>query len=152
MLATFLGNSGNIFFPKLNFYNDQIYFKDIALDFLRRNGLKPVIVNSEEEAKSFPINLKSGKYPIYFFITDTSGEKSYEEFFSEDEDYNLNMYNSLGFIKTNIESISAKQIIHDFDDVFNHQNYTKKDIIEVIKKYVPNFMHIETGKNLDQKM
>ena len=62
------------------------------------------------------------------------------------------MYNSLGFIKTNIESISAKQIIHDFDDVFNHQNYTKKDIIEVIKKYVPNFMHIETGKNLDQKM
>ena len=152
LLATFLGNSGNIFFPKLNFYNDQIYFKDIALDFLRRNGLKPVIVNSEEEAKSFPINLKSGKYPIYFFITDTSGEKSYEEFFSEDEDYNLNMYNSLGFIKTNIESISAKQIIHDFDDVFNHQNYTKKDIIEVIKKYVPNFMHIETGKNLDQKM
>ena len=53
LLATFLGNSGNIFFPKLNFYNDQIYFKDIALDFLRRNGLKPVIVNSEEEAKSF---------------------------------------------------------------------------------------------------
>ena len=152
LLATFLGNSGNIFFPKLNFYNDQIYFKDIALDFLRRNGLKPVIVNSEEEAKSFPINLKSGKYPIYFFITDTSGEKSYEEFFSEDEDYNLNMYESLGFIKTNIECISPKQIIHDFDDVFNHQNHTKNDIIEVIKKYVPNFMHIETGKNLDQKM
>ena len=152
LLATFLGNSGNIFFPKLNFHNDQIYFKDIALDFLRINGLKPVIVNSEEEAKSYPIDIKSGKYPIYFFITDTSGEKSYEEFFSEDEDYNLNMYNSLGFIKTNIESISAKQIIHDFDDVFNHQNYTKKDIIEVIKKYVPNFMHIETGKNLDQKM
>lgn len=152
LLATFLGNSGNIFFPKLNFYKDQIFFKDIALDFLQRNGLKPVIVNSEEEAKSFPIDLKSGKYPIYFFITDTSGEKSYEEFFSEDEDYNLDIYNSLGFIKTNIESISAKQIINDFDGVFNHQDYTKKDIIEVIKKYVPNFMHIETGKNLDQKM
>ena len=62
------------------------------------------------------------------------------------------MYESLGYINTNIESTSTQKVIKDFDKVFNDKNSSKKDIIDVIKKYVPNFMHIETGKNLDQKM
>jgi len=152
LLATFLGNSGNIFFPKLDFHNDQIYFKDIAIDFLQKNGLEPVIVSSENEAKSFPIDLSKGNYPIFFFETDTSGEKTYEEFYSQDEDFNVNKYKSLGYINTNFELISPLEVINDFEKVFNDENSSKQDIIEVIKKHVPNFMHIETGKHLDQKM
>lgn len=152
LLATFLGSSGNIFFPKLDFHKDQIYFKDIALDFLKENGFEPVLVKSEEEAKSFDIEGNTDKYPIYFFNTDTSGEKTYEEFYTEEEDYDINKYDSLGFIKTSQESISFDQVKRDFDQVFENPESTKADIVMVIKKYVPDFEHIETGKHLDQKM
>jgi FlaA1/EpsC-like NDP-sugar epimerase len=152
LLATFLGNTGNIFFPKLDFHKDQIYFKEIALDFLKENGFEPVLVQSEKEAKEFDIDKKTNKYPIYFFKTDTSGEKTFEEFFTEEEDYEINTYDSLGFINTPEIKISFSDVEVDFDDVFNNPNSDKLDIITVIKKYVPDFMHIETGKHLDQKM
>ena len=152
LLATFLGDSGNIFFPKLDFHKDQIYFKDIALDFLKEHGFEPVSVKSEEEAKSYDIKGNPNKYPIYFFETDTSGEKTYEEFYTEEEDYDIEKYDSLGFIKTPQESISFDEVKKDFDQVFENVESTKADIVSVIKKYVPNFEHIETGKNLDQKM
>jgi FlaA1/EpsC-like NDP-sugar epimerase len=152
LLATFLGHSGNIFFPKLDFDKDQIYFKDIALDFLKENGFEPILVKSEEEAKSYDITGNPDKYPIYFFKTDTSGEKTYEEFYTEEEDYNIEQYDSLGFIKTPQESVSFDEVKKDFDQVFENPDSTKADIVSVIKKYVPDFQHIETGKHLDQKM
>ena len=151
-LSTFLGESGNIFFPKLDFHKDQIYFKDIALDFLKSNDLDPEILFSEREAKSFDIKANKGKYPIYFFKTDTSGEKSYEEFYTENENYNLNKFKNLGFIKTTPEKISFDNVLDDFNNVFLDSESSKLDIIKIIKKYVNNFSHIETGKHLDQKM
>jgi FlaA1/EpsC-like NDP-sugar epimerase len=152
LLATFLGETGNIFFPKLDFHKDQIYFKDIALDFLNENGFEPELVQSEKEAKEFYFVKYPTKYPIYFFKTDTSGEKTYEEFYTEDEDYNINTYDSLGFINTPDIKISFEDVEADFETVFNNLNSEKSDIVTVIKKYVPDFMHIETGKHLDQKM
>ena len=152
LLSTFLGSTGNIFFPKLDFNKDQIYFKDIAFDFLKDKLLEPEIVNSEKEAKEFEINNNPEKYPIYFFKTDTSGEKTYEEFYTEEEDYNIDAYSSLGFINTPEVQISFEKVQKDFDTVFGSPSSDKSDIVEVINKYVPNFTHIETGKNLDQKM
>ena len=152
LLATFLGDTGNIFFPKLDFHTDQIYFKDIALDFLKENGFEPELVKSEKAAKEFDFDKNSNKYPIYFFKTDTSGEKTYEEFYTEEEDYEINIYDSLGFINTPDIKISFEDVEVDFEDVFNNPNSDKSDIVTIIKKYVPDFMHIETGKHLDQKM
>jgi len=152
LLATFLGDSGNIFFPKLDFYKDQIYFKEIALDFLRQNGFEPVLVQSEKEAKEFDFDKNPNKYPIYFFKTDTSGEKTFEEFFTEEEDYEINKYDSLGFINAPDVKISFEDVEADFETVFNNSNSNKADIVKIIKKYVPDFMHIETGRHLDQKM
>ncbi len=152
LLATFLGNSGNIFFPKLDFHQDQIFFKEIALDFLHDNGFEAAIVKSEKEAKEFDFANSPEKYPIYFFKTDTSGEKTYEEFYTESEDYDINTYESLGFINTSNIKVSFKEIESDFEFVFSNPNSQKSDIVSVIKKYVPDFMHIETGKHLDQKM
>jgi len=152
LLATFLGDSGNIFFPKLDFHKDQIYFKEIALDFLKENGFEPELVQSEKEAKEFDFDKNPNKYPIYFFKTDTSGEKTYEEFFTEEEDYEINNYDSLGFINTPDIKISFEDVESDFENVFNNLNSDKSDIVTVIKKYVSDFMHIETGKHLDQKM
>ena len=152
LLATFLGETGNIFFPKLDFDNDQIYFKEIALDFLKENGFEPELVKTEKEAKEFNFKKNPTKYPIYFFKTDTSGEKTYEEFYTEDEDYEINIYDSLGFIKTPEIKISFEDVENDFENVFKNSNSNKSDIVTIIKKYVPDFMHIETGKHLDQKM
>ena len=152
LLATFLGETGNIFFPKLDFHRDQIYFKEIALDFLKENGFEPELVQSEKEAKEFDFGKYPDKYPIFFFKTDTSGEKTYEEFYTEDEDYEINSYDSLGFINTPEIKISFEDVVSDFENAFNKSNSTKSDIVTIIKKYVPDFMHIETGKHLDQKM
>ena len=152
LLSTFLGETGNIFFPKLDFHKDQIYFKDIALDFLKENGFEPVLVQSEKEAKEFDFDKYPSKYPIYFFKTDTSGEKTFEEFFTEEEDYEINKYDSLGFINTPDIKISFEDVEADFEKVFNNLKSEKSDIVTIIKKYVPDFMHIETGKHLDQKM
>lgn len=152
LLATFLGESGTIFFPKLDFDTDQIYFKDIVLDFLRANKLEPVIMSSETAAKTFDLEQNQGKYPIYFFTSDTSGEKTYEEFYTEDEQYNLTRYQSLGFIQSTDVVISDKEVIADFDEVFDNQTSMKSDIVSLICKYVLDFQHIETGKSLDSKM
>ncbi len=151
MLATFLGNSGNIFFPKLDFNNDQIYFKDIAIDYLKYKGFKPIEIETEMEAKNFNIN-NSKKYPIYFFKSDTSGEKEYEEFFSVDEEINLIKYDSLGFVNSSAYQLSFDKILREFNLIFENHNSTKNDIIKLLRKYIPNFSHIEKGKNLDSKM
>ena len=152
MLATFLGDTGHIFFPKLDFHKDQIFFKEIALSYLNELGLKPELVESENEAKEFDFHKHPDKYPIYFFKTDTSGEKTYEEFFTNDEEYDLNTYDSLGFVNAPGVEISFEQVKTDFESVFADPNSEKADIIKIINKYVPDFMHIETGKHSDQKM
>jgi FlaA1/EpsC-like NDP-sugar epimerase len=152
LLATFLGETGNIFFPKLDFHKDQIYFKEIALDFLKENGYEPELVQSEKEAKEFDFDKYPTRYPIYFFKTDTSGEKTYEEFFTEEEDYEMNEFDSLGYINTSEVEISFDEVEADFESIFNNPSSIKLDIVKVIHKYVPDFMHIETGKHLDQKM
>ena len=152
LLATFLGETGNIFFPKLDFHKDQIFFKEIALDFIKDNGFIPELVKSEKEAKEFDFDNNPEKYPIYFFKTDTSGEKTYEEFYTDEEDYEIDKHDSIGFIKTSQVEISFEEVLRDFESVFRNQNSNKSDIVNIINKYVPDFMHIETGKHLDQKM
>lgn len=152
LLSTFLGDTGNIFFPKLDFHEDQIYFKDIAIDYLNKQGLEPIYMNSEREAKQFEIGANLSKYPVYFFKTDTSGEKEYEEFYTVKENINLNKYDSIGYITTDDIEISFNDVINDFKHVFEKNNNSKSSAINVLKKYVPDFSHIETGKHLDQKM
>ena len=80
LLATFLGDTGNIFFPKLDFHKDQIYFKEIALDFLKENGFEPELVQSEKEAKEFDFD----KYPTniqFIFLKQILQEKKHMKSF-----------------------------------------------------------------------
>ena len=152
MLASFLGETGNVFFPKLDFYHDQIYFKEIALSYLEEKSFEPLFVQSEKEAKEFDFRLNPSKYPIYFLKQTHRGEKTFEEFYTDKENYNIDKYDSLGFINSPSILISFDEVIADFDLVFNNPDSKKNDIIQVIKKYVPDFNHLETGKTLDQKI
>ncbi len=152
LLATFLGKTGYIFFPKLDFHKDQIFFKEIALSFLKQNGFNPVIFNSEADAKNYDLNRNKSDYPVFLFKSDTSGEKEYEEFYTFDEDYDLDSYDSVGYIKSSKINISFTKIIKDFENIFKDPKTQKKDIVNVLKNYIPSFNHQETGKNLDQRM
>jgi FlaA1/EpsC-like NDP-sugar epimerase len=154
LLTCILGSSGDIFFPKLN--EDQLVnFKDITLDFFKYLNRDIKICHSESEAKEVA-NLmdEDSSYPCYFFRTDTSGEKLYEEFYTNDDKVSLNNFESIGVITNSKKSsyLEINSVINDLITLFDSHNYKKEDIINSINIILPSFKHIETGKSLDQKM
>ncbi len=155
MLACLLGKSKDIFFPKLD-TNQMMTFSTIAEQYLFEIGLQPDYCDSEYEARMKARNWKisNKKYPVYFFKTDTSGEKSFEEFFTSTDNVQMNLFNALGVIKNeNIPSQNDIQfLIQEFDLLFRNESISKSDIVNLLKIYLPDFNHIETGRSLDQKM
>ncbi len=156
LMASVLGKTGDVFFPKLDKDKDLILFEDIAKDLLKYFELEIDICHSEEEAKrkSELITAESKSFPVYFFESDTSGEKKYEEFFADFEELNLNEYINLGIIKNSCKrNINEMELIlKDLENIFLKKGIVKEDIVGLLKKYISNFKHIETGKNLDSKM
>lgn len=154
MLASLLGESGDIFFPKLQ-EDAMMTFAEIAEKFLFEMGLQPYYCNSETEAKEKAANWTAVQksYPVYFFNSDTSGEKMYEEFYDEKDIVDLTSFQELGIIKSNekpdIKTVNA--LIDEFRVLFQKE-ISKDQIIELLNKYLPDFSHIETGKYLDAKM
>ena len=156
LIASVLGKTGDIFFPKLNENKHMILFDDLAKDLLNHLGLEIDICNSEEEAKkkSNLLTDSSKSFPVYFFESDTSGEKPYEEFFTSKEVLDLMTYENLGVIKNSKKRniVEIDNILKSLENIFLKNNIMKSDIVNVLKKNLPNFMHLETGKNLDSKM
>jgi FlaA1/EpsC-like NDP-sugar epimerase len=154
LLTCILGNSGDIYFPKLN-ESQLVNFKSITEDFFNYLNKKIQICKSEEEAKKMALNLSdSSSYPVYFFKTDTSGEKLYEEFYTSEDEVNFNLYESIGVVINSLKpSISEMEFtIKEIETLFKRESYNKDDIIKIMNKILTNFNHIETGKSLDQKM
>ncbi|MGK0174658.1 MAG: FlaA1/EpsC-like NDP-sugar epimerase [Ulvibacter sp.] len=155
MLACLLGESKDIFFPKLE-ETQMMTFSAIAEQYLHELGLEPDYCDSEQEArdKALVWTANNKKYPVYFFKSDTSGEKSYEEFFTLTDSVSMNLFEALGVIK-NEDAPNRKEIkllIEEFDYLFANKSINKSDIVKLLKRYLPDFSHIETGKSLDQKM
>ncbi len=153
LMACILGNSGEIFFPKLQ-ESQMVYFKDIALAFIKQNGFEPLVCHTEQEAKSVMQRALSNKqYPILLFNSDTSGEKLYEEFYTHTETLNLTQYEALGVVlnapKRSKDELNL--IIDKVKELFTH-NIAKADVVQLLNQLLPGFQHIETGTNLDQKM
>ena len=154
LITSILGNSGEIYFPKLD-KNQLINFKTITRDFFNYLNKDIQICKTENEAKEIAAQMKDNSaYPVYFFKTDTSGEKLFEEFYTDEDDVNLNIYESIGVIKNSLKpSISdVDEIIYEIINLFKRKSCDKEDIIKIMNKLLPNFSHIETGKSLDQKM
>lgn len=154
MLASILGETGDIFFPKLG-SEDLVSFEKITKEFFAVNSIQIIECASEEDAKKIAIKRSgSDPYPVYFFESDTSGEKLYEEFYTSDDIVSLDAFVSLGIIKCKRE-LNRKQIyevIKELKEIVNNNFSNKKSIVDALEHYLPNFNHIETGKNLDQKM
>ena len=155
MLACLLGNNREIFFPKRG-EEQMMTFSSIADKFLAELGYKVEYCQSEEEARKMAAELPadSDKYPVYYFKSDTTGEKSFEEFYVPGEHLNMERFSALGVI----DSVQPRPLneLNDFlsqlAEILADKDTTKAEIVTVMKKYLPNFVHEEKGKNLDQKM
>jgi FlaA1/EpsC-like NDP-sugar epimerase len=156
LAASVLGNSGDIFFPKLDENKDMMSFNQIALALLDSLGLKVDICETENEArqKALMLGNEINSYPIYLFDSDTSGEKSFEEFYTDNEILDLDRFVKLGVIKNatkrNTSEIDA--IFRRLETLFASNTVSKSSIVEILNEYLPNFEHIEKGKHLDQRM
>lgn len=154
LLTSILGNSGDIYFPKLN-EKQLVSFKTITEDFFKYLRKDMKVCKSEKEAKDVASKIyDDSAYPVYFFKTDTSGEKLFEEFYTSEDQVNFNLYESIGVVTNSLKpSFSEMEVtIKEIETLFKRESYNKEDIIKIMNKILPNFNHIETGKTLDQKM
>ena len=155
MLACILGNSGEVFFPKLG-EDQMITFSSFCEKFIETAGYNGHICISDAEAKSFAHERKEEdkEYPVVYFESDTTGEKSYEEFFVPGEKINMDRFSALGVIeetrRRNMNEVDS--FFKELESIFAKEDFTKAEIVEALKLFLPNFEHEEKGKNLDQKM
>lgn len=155
MLACILGNGGEVFFPKLG--EDQMFtFSAICDDFVKVEGFKKVECEIDEEAKQYASNMsyESDTYPVVYFKSDTTGEKAYEEFYIPGEKINMERFQALGVVEetTRRSIIEVNVFFEELENIFSSPEFTKAQVVESIKHFIPNFEHEEKGKNLDQKM
>lgn len=155
LLACMLGESGTIFFPKLK-EEQMMRFSEIGTALLQQLDLEAVQCPSEEDARimAHRINSNTKQYPVYYFPSDTSGEKMYEEFYTSTETIDWERFNALGIIQgnTNKTILEIQNIVHELEVLFDKHGTKKQEIIQLLSKFLPTFRHVEKGKNLDQRM
>jgi FlaA1/EpsC-like NDP-sugar epimerase len=155
LLSGLFGNNRDIFFPKLSEKLHLITFSEIAVRYLRERGYEPYECESEDEARDRSEELIANKqWPCYFFKSDTTGEKDFEEFFTDNEDLDMERFETVGVIKNQPDFDEAK--LDDFMDgieaLRKKGTWTKDDIVKLYFGLLPEFAHKETGKYLDQRM
>ena len=155
LLSGLLGGNRDIFFPKLSEKLHLITFSEIAVRYLRERGYEPYECESEDEARDRAEELIANKqWPCYFFKSDTTGEKDFEEFFTDNEDLDMERFETVGVIKNQPDFDEAK--LDDFMDgieaLREKGTWTKDDIVKLYFGLLPEFAHKETGKYLDQRM
>jgi len=155
LMSGLLGNNREIFFPKLSEDLHLITFSDIAERYLRQMQYEPFICKSEEEARGHAAELIAKKYwPCYFFKSDTTGEKDFEEFFTDKEDLCMNRFDGVGVIKYEpiYNSKKLDNFSSDIQALKQRGIWNKQDIVDLFFDILPEFAHKETGKYLDQRM
>lgn len=154
LLACILGASGEIYFPKLE-ENQMVNFKDITLDFFKEMAIPVVECISDDDARNKATSMSiEDPHPVYFFTSDTSGEKLYEEFYTDTDEVDMIKYEGMGVIKNAVKpsKTQIENCINELQMLMQSDAYDKSAIVSLMKKHLPDFEHIETGKSLDQKM
>lgn len=155
LLSAALGDNEDILFPNLESGVHEKQFSKIAEDLLKSLGFEPYHCNSEEEAKSKAKELiQQKKWPCFFTPSNTTGEKQYEEFYTDNDHIDTNTFKTIGITK-NIWKDSGKPNFENFVEFAKsakQSNATKSNYVDEIRKCVPGLSHQETGKSLDDKM
>jgi len=150
-----LGDNRDIFFPKLDESLHLISFADIAVKYLKNLGYEPYICSTEEEARTnIDAHIAEKRWPCLFTKSDTTGEKDFEEFFTDSETLDMDRFSGLGIIKNDPDYDSDKldYFIKTIERLKFQKSWTKGDLVELFKYMLPDFGHKETGKYLDSKM
>jgi FlaA1/EpsC-like NDP-sugar epimerase len=155
LMSCVFGENRDIFFPKLSESLHLITFADIAVKYLNNLGYQPFLCKDEEEARLLMATLPAeGKWPCLFTASDTTGEKDFEEFFTENEILDMNRFENLGVIKNDLNFDEEK--LNLFTDTIGalkkEGKWNKEQIVTLFFKMIPGFGHKETGKYLDAKM
>lgn len=155
LMSCIFGENRDIFFPKLSETLHLISFAEIAVKYLNQIGYEPYLCSSEEEARRFAEILPAqGKWPCLFTDSDTTGEKDFEEFFTENETLDMERFQNLGVIQN--EPLFDNQALENFSQFIkarkNSMSWTKEEIVGLFHNMIPDFGHKETGKYLDGKM
>lgn len=155
MLACMLGNNREIFFPRLE-EAQMMTFDEIATAFLEAHGYQALLCDSDEEAIDKAAELKKGNrhYPVHYSRSNTSGEKAFEEFYTDEETVDFDRMKSLGVVLDKaMPDISRIEVLFGkLNAAFDKATATKEEVVSIMSEYLPNFEHIETGKSLDSKM
>ena len=155
LMSCLLGENRDIFFPKLSEQLHLTTFSDIAERYIENLGYEPYHCSTEEEARDRSYELIASKrWPCYFFKSDTSGEKDFEEFFTDNEILDMNRFKNLGVIKN--EANFSSDILDNFLKVIHELRaqtvWEKTPIVDLFNEMIPDFDHKETGKYLDGRM
>lgn len=155
LMSCIFGENRDIFFPKLSENLHLISFADIAVRYLSDIGYEPYLCESEVEARNNVDELmKQKKWPCLFTESDTTGEKDFEEFFTDNEVLDMKKFENFGVIKNeaNYDSIKLEEFSHEIKFMKSNKKWDKEEIVSLFHKMIPNFGHKETGKYLDSKM
>lgn len=155
LMSCIFGENRDIFFPKLSEALHLISFADIAVKYLEQLGFEPHLCETEEEARQLAHTLpEQGKWPCLFTASDTTGEKDFEEFFTDKEKLDMSRFENLGIIKN--EPLYEQELLTLFENSISEMKgeraWTKEQIVKLFFTMIPNFGHKETGKYLDSKM
>ena len=156
LLSCFLGDNRDIYFPKLDEEKDLLTFSEIAVLVLDAHGYRPDVCASEGEAKEKAQRMAPGAkaWPCYFFESDTTGEKPFEEFYTETDRVSLDRYESVGIISQTpwADNETIDRALEAFERIKKRECWRKEDMVAAIRIIVPELMHDEKNRNLDQKM
>lgn len=155
LMSCIFGENRDIFFPKLSESLHLITFADIAIKYLAQLGYEPHLCSSEDEARELAKTLpEQGKWPCLFTSSDTTGEKDFEEFFTEKEKLDMEKFVNLGVIKN--EPLYQEALLTLFENKIasfkQEKSWSKQEIVDLFHTMIPDFGHKETGKYLDSKM
>ena len=155
MLACILGKPGEVFFPKLG-EEQMLTFSSICDKFVEEEGYEIIKCADDEEARRVADHMPydSSTYPVVYFQSDTTGEKAYEEFYVPGEKVDMDRFQSLGVVEQTArhDLNEVNRFFEKLEAIFAKDDFTKAQVVEAIKEFIPNFEHEEKGKNLDQKM
>lgn len=155
LMSCIFGENRDIFFPKLSEELHLISFADIAVKYLKERGYEPYLCETEEEARELALTLpEEGKWPCFFTSSDTTGEKDFEEFFTDQETLDMNRFENLGIIKN--DPVYNDELLNKFtkeiDRMKSNLSWSKEEIVKLFIELIPNFEYEDKGKYLDGKM